>query len=121
MKFLARIFSDIADCLLACGVASAQPVSPLGYEASTITTGGTAQNLFSGNKPLNGWEVCNPDAANDLWVSEVGTAAANAAGSYRVASNGGCYSTPQISTPTSLGPVSIVGANTGQKYSARRW
>ncbi|MBS1725036.1 MAG: hypothetical protein JSS66_19015 [Armatimonadetes bacterium] len=107
-----------------CLPVDAQTVSPgPGFVAGTITTGGTAQQLFGGAIPGAGWEVCNPDATNDLWVSDMGTAAANAAGSYRAVANGGCYLTPRDGNGKAsvLGPVSIVGAVTGQKFSARKW
>jgi hypothetical protein len=87
--------------------------------STTITTGGTAQNLFGGTTPVNGFSIYNPHASSDLWVSDSGTAAANAAGSIRVPANGGWYETPAGQKP--LGVVSIVGATTGQPITARRW
>lgn len=87
--------------------------------SSTITVGGTAQNLFGGVSPVHGWAVYNPDASEDLWVSDVGTAVANGTGCIRVAANGGGYETP--SGKTESGVVSIVGATTGHKFTAIRW
>ena len=87
--------------------------------STTITSGGTAQNLFAGATPSNGYAVYNPDAANDLWISESTTAAANNTGSIRVSANGGAYETPDNYKP--FGAVSIVGAVTGQKITARKW
>jgi hypothetical protein len=87
--------------------------------STTITTGGTAQNLFSGNTPANGWAVYNPDASEALWVSDSTTAAANAVGSIYIPALGG-YETPHRGYRP-LGPVSIVGATTGHKITARRW
>lgn len=87
--------------------------------SATITTGGTAQNLFSGVTPTNGYGIYNPDPANDLWVSDSTTAAANAAGSIRVPANGGYYETPPVYKP--IGAVSIVGATTAQAITARKW
>ena len=86
---------------------------------TTITTGGTAQNLFGGATPTDGFAVYNPDPTNDLWVSDSATAAANGLGSIRVAANGGGYETPPGYNP--IGAVSIVGAVTGQKITARAW
>jgi hypothetical protein len=98
----------------------ATPQAATGADGSTsITTGGTAQNLFSGATPTNGFEVCNPDASNDLWISDTTTAVANGQGSIRVAANGGSYTTPPGYRP--IGAVSVVGASTGQKITARRW
>lgn len=87
--------------------------------STTITLGGTAQNLFAGATPTNGWEVCNPDTTEDLWVSDSTTALANGAGSYRVVLGGGCYGLPFGSKP--LGAVSVVAATTGHKITARKW
>jgi hypothetical protein len=99
---------------------AAQVQAAAGSSGSTsITAGGTAQNLFGGATPTNGFEVCNPDASNDLWISDETTAAANGQGSIRVAANGGSYTTPPGYRP--IGAVSIVGAVTGQKITARKW
>lgn len=87
--------------------------------STTITTGGTAQNLFSGSTPAHGFEVCNPGATDDLWVSDSTTAAANNTGSYRVGANGGCYVTPLGRLP--IQAVSVVAATTGDKITARSW
>jgi hypothetical protein len=86
---------------------------------TTITTGGVAQNLFSGATPPNGFAIYNPDPVNDLWVSDSTTAAANTAGSIRVAANGGGYESPQRYKP--VGAISIVGAVSGQQITARKW
>lgn len=87
--------------------------------STTITTGGTAQTLFGGVIPTNGFAVYNPDPANDLWISDTTTAAINGLGSVRIAPNGGSYETPATYRP--IGAVSIVGAAAGQKITARRW
>jgi hypothetical protein len=101
---------------LTASVAFAQVIED---EAGSITLGGTAQNVFSGRVPANGYEVCNSDATNDLWLSNTGTAAANSAGSVRVPANGGCYITRPGYQPQKA--VSIVGANTAQKFTAKKW
>lgn len=88
---------------------------------TTITTGGTAQILFGGKQPTNGFGIYNPDPSNDLWVSDSTTAAANAAGSIRVPANGGWYETPNVVLAKPLGKISIVGAVTGQAITARSW
>ena len=98
-------------------------------QSSSITTGGTAQNVFWANPdnttkitPPNGYAIYNVDPANDLWVSENGVAAAaNTKGSVRIAANGGWYETPSKSGAAPAGTVSIVGATTGQQYTARYW
>jgi hypothetical protein len=86
--------------------------------SSTITTGGTAQQLTT--VPANGFYVYNPDAALDLWVAMFGTTAvANGTGCIRVQANGGSFVTPPNFVPT--GNVSIVGSVTGQKFTAGKW
>ena len=87
--------------------------------STTLTAGGTAQTLFSGTTPANGYSISNPDPVNDLWVSDSTTAAVNGLGSIRVASNGGYYATEPGQKP--LGVVSIIGPATAQKITARRW
>jgi hypothetical protein len=87
--------------------------------SGTITLGGTAQTLFAGIVPVDGFGVYNPDAANDLWVSDSATAVANGAGSIRLQSNGGWFETPPNYKP--IGVISLVGAVTGQNFTARRW
>jgi hypothetical protein len=87
--------------------------------STTVTAGGTAQTLFGGIVPPNGFAIYNPDATNDVWVSDSTTAAANGPGSIRVVANGGGYETPPGYKPA--GAVSVLGAMTGQKITARRW
>jgi len=86
--------------------------------STTIATGGTAQAL-AGGTPVNGWSVSNPDAlAESLWVSDTGTAAANAAGSIEIVP-GFSYETPPGRRPA--GAVSVVAATTGHKFTASTW
>ena len=105
------------------GVGGTIDVSLVGAVASSgdtsIATGGTAQTLFAGVIPTNGFAIYNPDISNDLWISDSTTAAANGQGSIRVVANGGGYETPPGYKP--FGPVSIVGAVTAQKITARKW
>jgi hypothetical protein len=87
--------------------------------STTIATGGTAQNLFSGNTPANGFAVFNPDASEAMWVSDSHTAAANNTGSIYIAPLGG-YETPARGYRP-IGPVSVIAATTGHKITARQW
>lgn len=87
--------------------------------SSTITAGGTAQDVFAAASVVNGYEIVNPDPTEDLWISDTTTAAANGTGSIRVAANGGAYSSPTGMKPSAA--VSIIGATTGHKFTARRW
>ena len=94
------------------GAVSSAPL-PAGTDKSgSITTGGTAQVLAAANTARIALSGQNIDATADLWINEIGgTAAANTAGSFKVAA--GC--TFSISTNRA---ISIVGATTGQKFTA---
>lgn len=102
------------------------PASPLpvinaaGSAASdgsgTIGAGGTAQTLFGGVVPTNGWLVANNSAAT-LYVSDVGTATPGGA-SIPVAP-GAVFATPPGYKPA--GAVTLFGATSGQAFAARRW
>jgi hypothetical protein len=84
--------------------------------SSTITVGGTAQQLFGGAVPVNGFQIGNTSAGN-LYVSDAG--AASAGGSSMPIAPGAVYTTPCGYRPA--GVVSIYGASTGQTFAARRW
>lgn len=79
--------------------------------SSSVTTGGTAQALAASNtarRSLTGQNI----SSGDLWINEIGgTAAADTAGSYRIPS-GSAFA---VSTNRA---ISIVGATTGQKFTA---
>jgi hypothetical protein len=85
--------------------------------SGTVATGGSAQTLFGGIVPANGFLVQN-NSSTALWVSDVGTAAAVGA-SMQVSPNGGTFVTPSGYKPG--GSVSLFGATTGQAFAARRW
>lgn len=85
---------------------------PAGTDKSgSITTGGTAQALAAANtsrKSLTGQNI----SSGDLWINEIGsTAAADTAASYKVPASASF----EIRTNRA---ISIVGATTGQKFSA---
>ena len=84
--------------------------------SGTLATGGSAQTLFGGIVPVNGFLVQNNSSAV-LWISDVGVASANGA-SIQLAANGGIFATPSGYKPA--GAVSLFGA-TGQLFAARRW
>jgi hypothetical protein len=85
--------------------------------SGTVATGGSAQTLFGGIVPANGFLVQNNSSAV-LWISDVGAASAGGA-SIQLAANGGSFSTPSGYKPA--GAVSLFGATTGQAFMARRW
>jgi hypothetical protein len=84
--------------------------------SGTVGAGGTAQTLFGGIVPGNGWLLANNSAAA-LYVCDVGTATPGGA-SIPIAP-GALFATPSGYKPA--GPVSIYGATSGQPFAARRW
>jgi len=84
--------------------------------SATVTVGGTAQTLFAGFIPANGFLVANNSAAM-VYVSDVGPATAGGA-SIPVAA-GNVFVTPSGYKPA--GAVSLWGGTTGQAFAARRW
>ena len=85
--------------------------------SGTVTTGGSAQTLFGGVVPANGFLVQN-NSSSALWISDVGAASAGG-GSIQLTANGGVFATPSGYKPA--GAVSLFGATTGQLFAARRW
>ncbi|HVC56395.1 MAG TPA: hypothetical protein VND95_10590 [Stellaceae bacterium] len=85
--------------------------------SGTLAAGGSAQTLFGGIVPANGFVVQN-NSSSTLWISDVGVAAAGGA-SLQLAANGGLFATPSGYKPA--GPISLYGATTGQAFAARRW
>jgi hypothetical protein len=85
----------------------------------TISTGGVAQTLFGGAVPVGGFEVCNVDLFEELWLSDTTVASIGGQGSYRLPGGGYTYRTPYGYKP--LGPVSVVALSTGHRVTARKW
>ena len=84
--------------------------------SGTITTGGTAQQLMAANASRKGFSVQNL-STGDLWVRELGTAAATQPSMKLV--SGAYFETPAGYGAT--GAISIFGATTGQAFTAREW
>ena len=84
--------------------------------SATVVTGGTAQTLFAGSVPVNGYLVANNSSAI-LYVSDVGPATSGGA-SIPIAP-GAVFTTPSGYKPA--GTVSLWGGTTGQAFAARRW
>jgi hypothetical protein len=86
-------------------------------KSGTITLGGTAQVLMAANTSRKGWLVQN-NSAGTLWINELGATAVQNAPSLSIAA-GALYTSP---TPgASNAAISIIGATTGQAFSAREW
>jgi len=88
------------------------PLSAGTDRSGSITLGGTAQVLATANTVRVALTGQNIDASEDLWINEIGgAAAANTAGSYRVPANG------YFSIDTNRA-ISVVAATTGHKWTA---
>ena len=84
--------------------------------SGTVITGGTAQLLFAGVVPGNGYLVAN-NSSDTLYVCDVGVAASGGASIPIPA--GAVFMTPSGYHPA--GAVSLWGSTTGQAFAARRW
>jgi hypothetical protein len=84
--------------------------------SGTVVTGGTAQTLFGGVVPVNGYLVANNSSAT-LYVSDVG--AASVGGASIPVGASAVFMTPSGYRPS--GPISLYGSVTGQAFAARRW
>jgi hypothetical protein len=107
----------------AVGGAALSPINPLPVtpavaaltdRSGSIASGGNAQTLAAANAGRKGYWIQN-NSSGDLWLS---TEAAAVAGqpSLRLRA-GALYEPPVVST----GAISVIGANTGQAFSAREW
>lgn len=87
--------------------------------SGVVASGGTAQPLFGGITPANGYLVANLNASGGrtLYISDVGTA--SAAGSSIPVPPQTVYQTPSGYKPP--GAVSLFGTTTGDAFAARRW
>lgn len=87
--------------------------------SGVIATGGTAQTLFGGVPPANGYLVANPASSGDtLYINDAAVAVSQGAGTIPIAP-GAVFLTPSGYKPA--GPVSIIAATTNDKFTARRW
>ncbi len=78
-----------------------------------ITTGGTAQTPFAASNVGRYISIVNVDPTAILWVNPTGTAAANTSGSIPILP----YSAFAPNYPIT-NAISVVGATTGQKFTA---
>lgn len=84
--------------------------------SGTVTAGATAQTLMAANRGRVGYWFQNT-SVGDLWLSEIGTAAASQP-SMKVPA-GALYESPITGCPT--GAISVYGATTSQAFSCREW
>jgi hypothetical protein len=84
--------------------------------SGAITLGGTAQTLFGGIVPPNGYLVAN-NSSDTLYICDV--AVASPGGASIPISPGSLFFTPSGYKPP--GQVSLFGATTSAAFAARRW
>ncbi len=84
--------------------------------SGTITTGGTAQQIAGSNAACRGFLIQN-NSSGDLWFSTLATAVQSQP-SIRLPA-GYFYESPLGGVGT--GAISIIGATTGQAFTAREW
>jgi hypothetical protein len=124
-----KIFTSIA---LAFALASSQALAA--NCSGSIATGGTAVAAIAtpaGGQRINGFVVCNVDAATGsgepLWWSITGTTVAAATGSFPLsaptatsyAASNNCFETP--SSFSMQGSLSVVAATAPHKWSCFWW
>jgi hypothetical protein len=85
--------------------------------SGTVTTGATAQTLMPANSARLGWQLQN-NSVGDIWFNELGATAVANQPSFKLAP-GDSYESPVGATTTAA--ISIIGATTGQPFTAREW
>jgi hypothetical protein len=112
------IASPVGPGTSAAAVRVVQATSQATYtdKSGTITTGGTAQTLAALNASRAGYFIQNV-SAGDLWFSTLATAVAAQPSIKIAAGSAVTVTSPDVTT----GAISIIGATTGQAYSAREW
>jgi hypothetical protein len=101
------LYVSIAD------TASAEPIDRSG----AIISGGHAQTIMAANANRQGFSIQNLSSAA-LWFNGLGVAATIGRPNFMLPS-GAMYESPVPGTPSNA--VSIIGAATGQSFSAREW
>lgn len=112
---MTRILALLAAVAVALPAAAWAQATDYANRSGTITTGGTAQQLAPAWSGRHGCLLQNL-SSGDLWVSELGAAAATQP-SIRVPA-GAQY---LCMVPASGQALSVFGATTGQAFAAREW
>ncbi len=84
--------------------------------SGSITAGGTAQELMPANSNRKGWEIQNT-SSGDLWFNETGVASVQSSPSFKIEAGGSALYDSAVTTDA----ISIIGATTGQTFTAREW
>lgn len=108
------LLSDIAiACRAFTGGSGVTPTDVSG----TIATGGTSQALAGASATRKGYMVQNLSTA-DLWINELGVAAVLSQPSIRIPP-GALYECQSSGPPVTA--IAIIGATSGQAFTARTW
>jgi hypothetical protein len=89
----------------------------LADRSNTVANGGTAQQLMASNASRKGWSIQN-NSSGDLWVNEIGGTAVATQPSWKIGPGDSAVA-PLAGVSTSA--ISILGATTGQTFTAREW
>jgi len=87
-------------------------------KSGTITSGGTAQDVFAAAAAVHGFYFQNLSTVS-MYIRDDGTAATAGSGSILVPANGGYYESPPLSTPTSK--LSVFCATTASAFTSKVW
>ena len=85
--------------------------------SGTITSGGTSQQLMASNSIRKGWQLQN-NSTGAIAFNELGSAASLTSGSF-ILQPGASYESPIGAISTAQ--INIIGATTGQSFTAREW
>lgn len=86
--------------------------------SGSITIGGTAQEMIAADATGYRFSIRNHHASESLWFNELGDTAIVGQPSQEIPAKG-YYETPAGMLVVSA--VSIIGATTGQSFTARKW
>lgn len=117
---VAKRLKDMGDGTFAevieVGLSSASSVTKTD-KSSAIALGGTSQELMAANPSRLGWQLQN-NSAGTLAFNELGNAASLTSGSFLLYP-GDAYEAPAGGVSTAQ--INIIGATTGQVFTAREW
>lgn len=85
--------------------------------SGSITTGGAAQSLMASNVQRRGLLIQN-SSSGDLWINEIGGTAVAASPSIKILPG---ESYERLAGAVPITAISIIGATTGQTFTAREW
>ena len=105
---------DAAGMLLSSATLTSVTITPINL-SGTITSGDAAQTLHAADSSGKTVYIRNV-SAGDLWFDETGQTAIKASPSHKLSPTDEWESPGKITTA-----ISIIGATTGQNFTARKW